>query len=130
MFVCVIEVQSYSIRVQSEETWCDSISRLQCGLSYVCALFSDDGEKKDINDLSNVVCWVSTLCNDLTSRQGFVRLLSEFVSTGVISSEVSWRTFGTRYIFPHLLCLAACERTQRVIPSVSSDSKEVIDYIR
>ena len=90
----------------------------------------DDGEKKDINDLSNVVCWVSTLCNDLTSRQGFVRLLSEFVSTGVISSEVSWRTFGTRYIFPHLLCLAACERTQRVIPSVSSDSKEVIDYIR
>ena len=89
VFVYMIEVQSCAVRVQSEETWCDSISRLQCGLSYVCALFSDDGEKKDINGFSNVLCWAPTLCSNLASREGFVRLLSECVSARVISLAVS-----------------------------------------
>ena len=66
------EVQSYAIKEQSEETWCDSISRMKCGLSHTHVLFSDDGEQEDINDFSNVVCWASNLCNDWASREGFV----------------------------------------------------------
>ena len=72
-----IEVRSYAIRVQSEEIWCDSISHVKYGLSHFCVLFLDDGEKEDTNDLSNVVCWASNLCNDWVSRE---RLLSECVS--------------------------------------------------
>ena len=35
---------------------------------------------------------------------GFLfRLFGEWVSTGVISSAVNWRTFGSRCMFPHLL---------------------------
>ena len=60
MFV-YIKVLSYAIRVQSEETWCDSISRMKCGVSHTRVLFFDDGEKKDINDFSSVVCRASTL---------------------------------------------------------------------
>ena len=50
----------------------DSISRMKCGLSHTRVLFSDDGEKEDINDFSSVVCLASTLCNDRVSREGFV----------------------------------------------------------
>ena len=73
MFV-YMEVQSYAIGVQSEETWCDSISCIKWGLSHirVFLLFFDDGEKKDINDLSSVVRWASTLCNEWAFREGFV----------------------------------------------------------
>ena len=71
MFV-YIEVQSQAVRVQSEETWCNSISRVKYGLSHFCALFLDDGEKKDINDFCNVLCWASTLCNDWASREKFI----------------------------------------------------------
>ena len=66
------EVQSYAIKEQSGEAWCDSISRMKCGLSHTRVLFSDDGEKEDINDFSSVVCLASTLCNDRVSREGFV----------------------------------------------------------
>ena len=55
------EVQSYAIKEQSEETWCDSMSGKKCGVSHICVLFFDRGEKKDINDFSNVVYLASTL---------------------------------------------------------------------
>ena len=74
MFVYIGE-RPYAITVQSEKkkkNWCDSISGMECGLSHICVLFFDDVEKKDINDFSNVVCWAATLCNDWTSREGFV----------------------------------------------------------
>ena len=71
MFVC-LEVQSNAIRMQSEETLCDSISRMKCRVSHVRVLFSDDGKKKDMNDFSHVVCWASNLSNDWASREGFV----------------------------------------------------------
>ena len=66
------EVQPCAIKEQSEETWCDSISRMKCGLSHIHVLFSDDGEQEDINDFSSVVCLASTLCNDWVSRGVFV----------------------------------------------------------
>ena len=38
------------------------------GLMMMMMNHFDNGEKKDIHDLSSGVCWVSTQCNDLTSR--------------------------------------------------------------
>ena len=53
------------------------------------------------------------------------RLLGGYVSTWVISSAVSRRTFESGYIFPHLFCLVVCERNQCVVSVVSSDFKRL-----
>ena len=45
---------------------------MKCGVSHTCLAFFHDGEKKDINEFSVVVCWASTLCNDWASREGFI----------------------------------------------------------
>ena len=74
-----IEVQSCAIRVQSKESWCDSISRTEVrGVPYMWCFFFfffDDGEKKDINDFFQCSMLGFHFVQGLGVRAGFVRPL-------------------------------------------------------
>ena len=148
MFV-YIEVQSYAIRVQLEETWCCSINRMKWGLSQICVLclfiypyifcavclfvclfVFDDGEKTDINDFSTR----STLGFHTVQRLVVPRglCLGFWVSAfplGWFPWQVVGLLLGVGYVHLSLSVLSGCLRKESVRCFVSFDwLQEIVGY--